>query len=291
MFMMQSPLAYPAVQRGLLALFDEEDPPRGLLGLLGREGDGSVDENPAPYFGSEGVPLRPGAMPENPGGALDRLSAVAGGVAGPIWDFTKKSFEPYTNFYLNSIVRPFYAGFDALAETPLGDPGFYVSVEGAGPPGAMVGGLGSAGASVVRALARGRSAKSSYGAAPLALDNQVLLDSSVVPRLPGAPTLGGRILEGEEPIVSYVTRPEMTNSVLMGRGLKGVPRVLDDLPVLSERPAIDARINIRGQLNPGKPGLFGDGIVGAQAIENRIPLVTDDRELIELIRSLGGVVR
>lgn len=292
MYMMQSPLARPATARGLLALINEEDTPRGLLGLLDQEGDGPDVRDPDPYFGTVGVPLTPGMKPGDGMIALDGLAAAAGEVAGPVWEFTKKSFEPYTNFYLNSIVRPFYGGLNALAQTPFGDPGFYACVEGVGPPGALIGGLGSAGAAAVRALAAlGRKASSAYGDAPLVLNTPVLLDSSVVPRLPGAPTLGGRILEGEEPIVSYVTRPEMANSVLMGRGLKGVPRVLDELPVLSERPPIDTRINIRGQLNPSRPGLFGDGIISAQAIENGIPLVTDDRELIELIRGLGGVVR
>ena len=50
------------------------------------------------------------------------------------------------------------------------------------------------------------------------------------------------------------------------------------------------RINIRGQL-PAAPGRFGDGIIGAQAIENQIPLITNDRALRGVIQSMGGTVR
>jgi hypothetical protein len=269
MGMQRSP-AYPGAQRGLLALMDEEDEPRGLLALL--------DESLAPVRGA---------------GSGSDTADTGSSLASQVWGLTQQAVEPYVHFYQNSIVRPFYAGLDALAQTPLGDPGLYASIQGAGPPGALIGGIGAAGASGLRALAAlGRRAGFGRAATNSAvLDNPVLLDSSVVPKLTKAPDLGGRILDGETPIVSYVTRPEMTNSVLMGRGLKGVPRALDDFPVFSQQPSLDTRINVRGDLKPNKPGLFGDGIIGAQAIENEIPLVTDDQELLELIRRLGGVVR
>jgi predicted nucleic acid-binding protein len=267
---MQGSPAYPGVQRGLLALMDEEDKPRGLLALL--------DESFAPIRR---------AGPESD--AADTGS----GLASWAWGLTQQAVEPYVHFYQNSIVRPFYAGLDALAQTPFGDPGFYASIQGAGPPGALIGGIGAAGASGLRALAAlGRRVGFGGAATDAAvLDNPVLLDSSVVPRLPNAPNLGDRILEGETPIVSYVTRPELRNAVSSGRGLKGVPHVLDDLPILSQAPSLDARINLRGKLNPKDRGLFGDGIIGAQAIENEIPLVTDDKWLKMVVRKYGGEVR
>jgi predicted nucleic acid-binding protein len=119
---------------------------------------------------------------------------------------------------------------------------------------------------------------------------QVLLDSSVIPLLRRDPTLGGRIAANEEAVVSFITRPELRNAVAQGRGLRCVPRALDDLAVLGTRPSLDTSINLRGLLAPGR-GRFGDGIVGGQALDLRIPLITDDAELAAAVRALGGVVR
>ena len=119
--------------------------------------------------------------------------------------------------------------------------------------------------------------------------SRVLLDSSVVPPLRRDPTLGGRLKPGEVPGVSFVTRPELRNAASSG-SLRGVPAILDDLPVLSTRPSLNTRINVRGQLPAGR-GRFGDGIIGGQAIEGRIPLITDDPALAGAVRALGGVAR
>ncbi|WP_171092235.1 RHS repeat-associated core domain-containing protein [Usitatibacter rugosus] len=118
---------------------------------------------------------------------------------------------------------------------------------------------------------------------------QVLLDSNVTTGLAKDPTLKGRVLADEQPVVSYVTRPEMQNATKHSN-LKGVPRALDDIPVLADVPSLDLRINIRGQL-PDKAGRFGDGIIGAQALEKRIPLVTNDTDLAKVVRGRGGEVR
>ena len=119
--------------------------------------------------------------------------------------------------------------------------------------------------------------------------SQVLLDSSVIPSLRRFPTLGGRIKPGEVPTASFVSRPELRNAVSAGN-LRGVPRALDELPVLNTRPSLNTRINIRGQLPAGR-GRFGDGIIGGQAVEGGIPLITDDAALGAAVRALGGVAR
>jgi predicted nucleic acid-binding protein len=69
-----------------------------------------------------------------------------------------------------------------------------------------------------------------------------------------------------------------------------VPKILDSLPVLRQRPSLDLIINLRGQMNRSA-GKIGDGIIGAQAIEFKMPLVTNDRELIDIVRANGGTVR
>jgi predicted nucleic acid-binding protein len=50
------------------------------------------------------------------------------------------------------------------------------------------------------------------------------------------------------------------------------------------------RINVRGLLPAGR-GRFGDGIIGGQALEQGIPLITNDQALGEAVRTLGGTVR
>ena len=102
-------------------------------------------------------------------------------------------------------------------------------------------------------------------------------------------TLGGRLLSGERSMVSYVTGPELRNAVARG-SLRGTPRALESLEVLSQRPSINAIINFRGNLIKLR-GRFGDGIIGAQALEFGIPLVTNDAELAAAVRAAGGIVR
>jgi predicted nucleic acid-binding protein len=94
---------------------------------------------------------------------------------------------------------------------------------------------------------------------------------------------------GEQGVVSYVTGPELRNAVARG-SLDGVPRALSAVPILTERPSIDAIINFRGSLLRAR-GRFGDGIIGAQAVEFGIPLITNDTELSAAVRAAGGVVR
>ncbi len=121
--------------------------------------------------------------------------------------------------------------------------------------------------------------------------DHVLLDSNVTTGLKADPKLGGRIQPGENPVVSYVSRPELRNAAASPTSrLSGVPGALDDLPTLTTRPSLHTRINIRGQL-PNQPGRFGDGIIGAQALEGGLPLVTNDKALRAVIEAMGGVVR
>jgi len=117
----------------------------------------------------------------------------------------------------------------------------------------------------------------------------VLLDSNVTTGLKADATLGGRILPGEVGVKSYVTIPEMRNAVTHGN-LRGVPGAAYDLPTLTTQPSLNARINIRGML-PDRPGRFGDGIMGAQALESNLPLITNDKALKAAVEALGGATR
>jgi len=117
----------------------------------------------------------------------------------------------------------------------------------------------------------------------------VIIDSNAVVGLGKDAALGGRLLEGERGVVSYVTRSELRNAVSTGN-LRGVPRALDGVDVLTQRPSLDSIINIRGSLLK-ETGRFGDGIIGAQSVEFGMPLVTNDVELAAAVRALGGTVR
>ena len=126
------------------------------------------------------------------------------------------------------------------------------------------------------------------GSAPLSIGRRghVLLDSSVIPDLARDPTLQGRLKLGELPLVSDITRAELRAST----SLRGVPKILDDLSVVSHRPSLDLRINLRGKITDTY-GRLGDGLIGAQAIELGIPLITNDRGLTRAVREFGGTVR
>lgn len=117
----------------------------------------------------------------------------------------------------------------------------------------------------------------------------IILDSNVVPQIRSNPTLGGRLNVGDTPVVSNVTAPELRNAVSTG-SLRGVPGSLYDLPVINPPTSIHTRINVRGQLR-ARRGRFGDGVIGAQSIDNGIPLITDDKELRRVINSMGGLAR
>lgn len=103
------------------------------------------------------------------------------------------------------------------------------------------------------------------------------------------PGLGGKIGSNETAVISYINKPEMRNAVNHSN-LNGVPNVLDNTPTNSTTPSLDLRINIRGQMS-SKPGRFGDGIIGAQAIEHILTLITSDKELRKVVQSMGGTVR
>jgi len=117
----------------------------------------------------------------------------------------------------------------------------------------------------------------------------VLLDSNVTLQLKKDPTLNGRLNANETPIISHVTTPELRNVVSKGK-LQGLPKALELLESKKLPSSVDLRIYIRGMIK-SKVGKFGDGIIGAQALENKIPLITNDKELKRVVQLLGGEVR
>ena len=81
------------------------------------------------------------------------LKLQLGQLAGSAWNLTKVAFAPEVNAYENFVVRPLQTTLTAIAQTPLGDPGFYASMEGV--PGLnLIAGAGVEAASGLRWLTR-----------------------------------------------------------------------------------------------------------------------------------------
>jgi hypothetical protein len=66
----------------------------------------------------------------------------------------EQAFAPEVDAYQNFVVRPFQTTLNAVAQTPLGDPGFYASMEGM-PGLGLIGAAGTEVASGLRWLTRG----------------------------------------------------------------------------------------------------------------------------------------
>jgi predicted nucleic acid-binding protein len=57
---------------------------------------------------------------------------------------------------------------------------------------------------------------------------------------------------------------------------------------------LNTRINIRGMIaaiKPNSPGLFGDGSIGATALNNGLLVITADRIFAAVLEQLGAEVR
>jgi hypothetical protein len=101
--------------------------------------------------------------------------------------------------------------------------------------------------------------------------NRVIVDTNAVYDRPG--TIGA-LRPGEVPVVTRTTPAEIANNAASGK-LKP-PDFLNELDV-DDVMDVNTRINIRSQLDalrPGQRGLFGDGSIGASAINTGSPVVT-----------------
>ena len=73
--------------------------------------------------------------------------------------------------------------------------------------------------------------------------------------------------------------------------LTHLPKALKTTAVYLSKPDLNLSIAIRGEQEKVR-GKFGDGIIGAQAIENNLPLITNDRRLKKVMNKLKpGLVR
>lgn len=87
-----------------------------------------------------------------------------------------------------------------------------------------------------------------------------------------------------------VSLPELRNAASRRSGFH-VPNAANAIPTISSGGSLNTRINIRGEIQaakPSSPGLFGDGAIGATAIESGSTLVTDDKLLRNAVNARGG---
>jgi RHS repeat-associated protein len=93
------------------------------------------------------------------------------------------------------------------------------------------------------------------------------------------------VKSGENVVKSKVTDVELR--ALTEKGKIQYPSAANQIPSV-DLPNVDTRINVRGNLQPGRKGNFQDGIVGATAIERKSKLVTGDKQLSEAVNKSGG---
>jgi hypothetical protein len=118
-----------------------------------RAAPGSVPPNTASQAVPQAASPGPIAPKPDPNLAADDtiplgLKLQLGLLGSNAWNLSKQAFAPEVNAYQNFIVRPFETTLRAVAQTPLGDPGFYASMEGV----PVVGLIGGAGAEVATGL-------------------------------------------------------------------------------------------------------------------------------------------
>ena len=73
-----------------------------------------------------------------------------------------------------------------------------------------------------------------------------------------------------------------------------MPRFAGELPVINDVMAVNTRINIREMLSAIKAnqrGIFGDGSIGATALNYGLPVITADRNFAAVLEQLGLEVR
>ncbi|QEX16439.1 hypothetical protein FRZ44_17320 [Hypericibacter terrae] len=75
------------------------------------------------------------------------------GYLEPALNVAQFALQPYIDVYENFFVGPFQTALTTFLESPLGDLGLYASLQGMGPPGTIIGGLGEVGVSGLRTLA------------------------------------------------------------------------------------------------------------------------------------------
>jgi RHS repeat-associated protein len=147
---------------------------------------------------------------------------AAANVASGAWSLTAGAYQ-------NFVVSPLQTALTALAQSPLGDPGLYASLQGLGPPGALAGGIGVLGADALRALVGGgRAGAAVENAAP---DFIVSRGGTAFPVPEGA--------QGPVPVINPAgnqTGVAFTGGSSGANGQVSTMRIMDPTPPIGNSP-------------------------------------------------------
>lgn len=91
---------------------------------------------------------------------------------------------------------------------------------------------------------------------------------------------------GQNAVRPSITNAEIRSAVNRG-SIQGAPKAAGDIPVVPNGGSLNDRINIRGQITSTR-GKFGDGVIGATALERGSTLVSRDKQLRNAVNKLGG---
>jgi RHS repeat-associated protein len=114
---------------------------------------------------------------------------------------------------------------------------------------------------------------------------QVITDTNAVFN---RPLVESSLNAGETPVMTRTTSAELSN--LVARGPLKMPGFARELGQIDDVMDVNTRINIRGLLEgikPGQPGLFGDGSIGATALNTGLPVITSDKNFAAVLQQFG----
>ncbi len=121
--------------------------------------------------------------------------------------------------------------------------------------------------------------------------NRVIVDTNAVFNRPG---VEANLQPGEVPVVTEMTRAELSSLANRPVNPRKMPRYADELDTIPDVMDVDTRIDIRGQLaeiSPNQRGMFGDGTIGATAVNTGHPVITADKKFARVLTEMGVEVR
>lgn len=121
--------------------------------------------------------------------------------------------------------------------------------------------------------------------------NRVIVDTNAVFNRPG---VQANLQPGEVPVVTQTTRAELSNLAARPNNPRKIPRYAGELDTIPDVMDVNTRIDIRGQLaeiSPTQRGMFGDGTIGATAVNTGYPVITADKKFATVLESMGVEVR
>ncbi len=121
---------------------------------------------------------------------------------------------------------------------------------------------------------------------------KVILDTNAVIRYNDAKSL---LQFSEVAIITKTVIAELNWLVSKGR-IKALPHIVATLEVVEDIVEIHTQINVRSKIKTlsrklNVPGLLGDGRIGTNVLELKLPIITGDRDFANALEAMGAIVR